>query len=55
MKSKLIFALLFAFEVTTSLAQTSDEKDKELNEKYWIYRDRFRKRFVRHYPLNCVS
>ncbi len=33
-------------EVITTLAQTSTEIDKELTEKYWIYRDRFRKRFV---------
>jgi hypothetical protein len=46
MKLKLLFAFLLFAEVNFTLAQTSAEKDKELTEKYWIYRDRFRKRFV---------
>lgn len=46
MKLKLLLAFLLMAEVRLTLAQTSDEKDNELNEKYWIYRDRFKKRFV---------
>jgi hypothetical protein len=43
---KVLLAFLFMAEVIVTLTQTSAEKDKELNEKYWIYRDRLRKRFV---------
>ena len=43
---KILVVISLRIEASFSIAQTSAEKDKELNEKYWIYRDRLRKRFV---------
>ena len=38
--------LLILFTTEIIIAQPSAEIDKENNERYWIYRDRFRKKFV---------
>ena len=43
---KTIALLIALWGYSISFAQTSAEIDKGLNEKYWMYRDRFKKRFV---------
>lgn len=44
-KTNLLILILLLL-VTDLIAQSSAEIDRENNERYWIYRDRFRKKFV---------
>lgn len=43
---KSLSLLVLTFEACLTIAQTSSEIDKANNERYWIYRDRFRKKFI---------
>ena len=53
--TRLIILFAFMFEAFLSLSQTSNEKDAENAQKYWVYRDRFRKHFVNIGALNGQS